>query len=203
MPVMNGAQFAERYWAQRTGDGNEVTGERGETGVAGMAGKTGESRRPEGRAPPVVFAATAGLTAAEEAERLRAVGFLTKPFELDDLLSTVERCARLAHPVDQAKRAATGRRASRSRAEAKGSGTEMALEQLFRRLQMELATLTEDLARVRERVEEVRQVEQTRRLTREETQLASRLRMESERLRYELQLLRSEFYRLKDRSPTA
>src|SRR5688500_13739989 len=74
MPVLSGAQFAERYW--------------------GLDGSTQSSGAGRGLAPIVVFTAEQGMVAAEEAERLRAVGFLTKPFELDALLDVVARCAR-------------------------------------------------------------------------------------------------------------
>src|SRR5687768_17799295 len=55
MPSMNGAQFAARYW--------------GEDGSAAPTGLRAT------RAPVVVFTADSGMEAAEQAERLKAVGF--------------------------------------------------------------------------------------------------------------------------------
>ncbi len=60
MPGMDGWQFAARY-----------------------------RRTPGPHAPIVVFAAQPDAEAAALADRLGATGFLTKPFELDDLLEMV------------------------------------------------------------------------------------------------------------------
>ena len=76
MPVMSGAQFAEQYWRAE--------------------GRATAGAAPSGHAPLVVFTASRGMEAAVQAERLHAVGFVTKPFELDELLAVVERCARRA-----------------------------------------------------------------------------------------------------------
>ena len=168
MPTMNGGQFAERYW----------------------------SGGHEGRAPLVVFTATSGIEAAEEAERLRAVGFVIKPFELDELLAVVERCARPARESSVVQSPAARRIVSR--VTSKPSPGEMAQQRQMEFLRTQLVKIQEDMGRVRLGVTEVTKIEMARRLTREETRRASQLRMESERLRYELSLIRDEFYRLKD-----
>jgi CheY-like chemotaxis protein len=47
--------------------------------------------RAEGLPVPVVFM-SAGIIARAEAERVGVAGYLSKPFDLDDLLGVVERC---------------------------------------------------------------------------------------------------------------
>ena len=76
MPVMDGWQFAEAY---------------GQLDEGSLPGK-------RGRPPLVVFTAERGIQAAEHAERVNAVGFLSKPFDIDELLDVVERCARGGGP---------------------------------------------------------------------------------------------------------
>jgi CheY-like chemotaxis protein len=185
MPTMNGAQFAERY------------------------------RRLDGKAPLVVFTATHGMEAAIQADRLRAVGFVTKPFELDELLAVVARCARAQaigqEGADRAPSLPAAQTAQVSVAGTKLDSTgvvprlsekvtreELEQQRQMDRLRKQLAQVQEDMGRVRLGVTEVTQIELQRRLTREEARRASQLRMESERLRYELQVIRDEFFRLKD-----
>ena len=197
MPVMSGAQFAERYW--------KLDGDR-----AGGAA--------DGRAPLVVFTATQGMEAAVQAERLRAAGFLTKPFELDDLLAMVERCARRgAADIDREGGVASRLHFSQvsmaegtesesestgiARVAAKLGREELERQRQMDRLRAQLDRLQQDMGKVRLGVSEVTQIEMMRRLTREEARRASQLRMESERLRYELQLIRDEFFRVKGAHP--
>ena len=202
MPVMSGAQFGEHYRKLR---GANEPNEPDET--------------PSRHAPVVVFTAAQGLRAAQEAERLRAAGFITKPFDLDDLLAVVERCAR---PVGEASSVApvlpssTERMSGSNRDDSGGSDPgapaapgvsgatgklsreEIARQQQIDRLRTQLSKIQEEMGKVRSGVTQVTQIESARRLTREEARWASQLRMESERLRYELQLVRDEFYRIKD-----
>jgi len=76
MPVMDGWQFADAY---RQLDEGSLPGGRG-------------------RPPLVVFTAERGVQAAEHAERVKAVGFLTKPFDIQELLDVVQRCTRNEGP---------------------------------------------------------------------------------------------------------
>jgi two-component system, chemotaxis family, chemotaxis protein CheY len=69
MPVMNGPQFVEAYRSQ-----------------------------PGPCAPIVLITAQSSEDAAVHANDLGAVGFLSKPFDLDELLATVGRCLKPAMP---------------------------------------------------------------------------------------------------------
>ena len=194
MPVMDGPQFGERY--QMLSEPSE------------------RDQEPNRHAPVVVFTASQGLHAAEEAERLRAAGFLTKPFDLDDLLAVVERCARpirstaevadvvqVASVLPSSTPRMSGATRDISSATGKLTREEIARQQQIARLRTNLGKIQEDMKAVRGGVTEVTQIESSRKLTREEAHWASQLRLESERLRHELLMVRSEFYRIKDEHP--
>lgn len=196
MPVMDGWQFAEAF-------------------------KRLDERALPGKKPPlVVFTAERGLAAAQHADQLRAAGFLTKPFDIQELLDVVQRCVQRgrdggpdgAGPNGAGPTGGPETRASDApgvpRNPPSGERAEPGLEKLTReeiqrqqhvnRLRARLARLQEDMGRVRTGVTKVAEIEVSRKLTREEARWASQLRMQSEQLRYELQLLREEFYTLRD-----
>jgi CheY-like chemotaxis protein len=190
MPVMDGWQFAEKYWKLPTATAKVTS-----PAVAGT-----------GRAPLLVFTAEPGMAAARHAEQLKAAGFLTKPFDLGDLVAAVERCAARAGTEESRETEGTGEAGEAGRAvlqpqwlrAPKPAQEDIRHQQRVTRLRTHLDRLQREMGEVRQGVAQVAEIEAGRHLTRDEARWAARLRLESERLRLELQELRHEFYRLKD-----
>jgi CheY-like chemotaxis protein len=157
-------------------------------GMDGRAFAARYGQLPAPRAPLVVFTAAPVAAAVAATEALGAAGFVTKPFDLDDLLAVLGRCL----PAPGPRRGAAGDELARRRREPD------ARRRHLTQLREEVTRVRATLARVRAAVERLAAAEATRKLTTEEVRRVSALRRESEALHLELRGFHEEFARLRE-----
>lgn len=155
--------------------------------------------RPAAAPPLIVFTAAPVAEAAAAAEALGAAGFVTKPFDLDDLVAVVARClpAPPAPPAPDAAPVPVGPVPAGWRPPAGKDAPEAdARRRQLVRLRTEVARIRAALPALRAELQDLAAAESVRRLTPDEARRAGALRRQSDALRLELVLFRQEFARL-------
>lgn len=163
----------------------------------------GYRRLPGPHAPIIVVTSHASVEAAGRAEQIKAVAFLTKPFDIGTLLAVV---AQSVHPGPRVRTAplspvASARTVQReSRALVRASDDR---QRQLMRLRSEVTRVREALALVQGETRQLAEIEANRRLTPGEAKRAAAIRRESQGLGLELELFRREFLRLREEAAHA